>query len=312
MATININTRRFNLARQTSQQSNSNSVQDSSFEQILVDQVASEFFPAVLLEAMATDSDEGVETMAPPRVSAYVQKTVSTLTRLLPKNEFYLTSEGRAVALESSSEEIQNSEQPNIITAEIVEEQSEAEAGVQLRVASEELPDDLEAQTVSQQKDNTPRDFDIPALIGEKSSGIHTLPDKEKPAILAILSQDISKIGYPKSTTIFVRRLLRRSFEELSYEIYRKDLFNSNEFELIDTIDATEISINNHYSDFIKKTFPQLGRFRVMAYTDNSIETDKAYLYKIRLNFAPKSESSRSLWTIGSREAPRWRGEPAV
>jgi len=127
----------------------------------------------------------------------------------------------------------------------------------------------------------------VPTEEGEEFTGPDsmTLRSNEKPAVLAVIEENIRENGTPESITLIIKKLNSDRFRPITYTIFKKSVFTDELYdegtELIPTV--LGLSASPRYFGAILTAGFRIAD--VLTFTDTNIEAGRVYAYKVRCEF---------------------------
>lgn len=145
--------------------------------------------------------------------------------------------------------------------------------------------------------------------VGEISMGA-TLAPTEKPKILMTLSTKLNANRIPTEIVFFIKRIDVTRFADTAYTILRKDIFTEDEFVPIATILSNRFRIDPLYTNIANKLFTKDQQRKIFTFVDNSLNMNRSYAYKIKVDFDILSQDEQTLRLLAERAGPRfvWSG----
>lgn len=127
-------------------------------------------------------------------------------------------------------------------------------------------------------------DTEVPfAEIGEESVGIE-LENAQKPAIVAIYYRNMRN-GFPESVTLFIKKLFRTDLTVKEYVILRKNILVERDFQELARLQSNQITFDSSFDNVLNQ-LPDYNKASLMTYTDNSVQSNCVYAYRVKVIFA--------------------------
>lgn len=129
-------------------------------------------------------------------------------------------------------------------------------------------------------------------VLSEVQRGI-LLEGFDKPAVLGILENDIISNGFPRESTLFMRRVNTDKFKEIKYTIFRKAIFYETAYFQIATIDGNKIVVDEKYKKFAENNFNTELK-QMFTFTDTNLRINQVYAYKLKAEYRELSDREKA------------------
>lgn len=106
----------------------------------------------------------------------------------------------------------------------------------------------------------------------------------EKPAILAIIEEDIQSNGVAGQVTLIIKKLTSERFRAIEYTIFKKNIFTDSSYDGGATLPGTSglaTSLSPRYTEAAIEAGFSLPN--ILTYTDPDIEAGRVYAYKVKV-----------------------------
>lgn len=145
------------------------------------------------------------------------------------------------------------------------------------------------APTVTPTAPVNPPEQPAAELQAESTTGF-ALEDFEKPRIYSIIS-DQFRNSYPARNLIFYRYVESLNIKTLKINLLRRDMFVSNEFKIIKSLSNLPSTIDPIQYELMYSLDERPPRNEVCLFTDENIEPNHLYAYKIELIYESREKT---------------------